>query len=180
MPRENPWDKLSHLMRVSFHIKWTVRALPSGHSIYMHSSCFQDCTSLLFLLIFMIYGVLDIFCIYVFQLVFKFLPGLSNSFRIITGLKLHWMGDGPVGAKDAENSAIWWFSHRTVWSDCSLSSGATRVHVPAAYIFKETTTYLGICHNLSIFSPSSLWLLYNLFFCFSIFFLRFFLREKQR
>ena len=50
---------------------------------------------------------------------------------------------------------------------CSRSSGGTRAHVPTAEIFKETTTYFGICPNLFIFSPSRLWLPYNFFFWFS-------------
>ena len=45
--------------------------------------------------------------IYAFQLVFKYLSSLSSPFRVITGLELHWMGDGPAGTKEAANSAIW-------------------------------------------------------------------------
>ena len=62
-------------------------------------------------------------CIYAFKLVFKSLSSLSSPFGVITGLELHWMGDGPAGTKEAENNAIWWFSRRivlmTVPSECS-------------------------------------------------------------
>ncbi|KAG5415582.1 hypothetical protein IGI04_003149 [Brassica rapa subsp. trilocularis] len=46
-------------------------------------------------------------CIYVFQLVFKSLSSIPSPFRVITGLELHLMRDGPAGTKEAENSAIW-------------------------------------------------------------------------
>ena len=93
------------------------------------------------------------------------------------GLELHWMGDGPAGTKKTEKSTFWWLSRRTVWSDCSLSRGTPRVHVPTAEIFKETTTYFRICHNLSIFSPSRLWLPYN-FFSVYLYFSTLFLQKK--
>ena len=53
-------------------------------------------------------------CIYAFKLVFKSLSSLPSPFRVITGLELHWMGDAPVGTKDAEKNAIWRFSRGTV------------------------------------------------------------------
>ncbi|KAG5394087.1 hypothetical protein IGI04_024050 [Brassica rapa subsp. trilocularis] len=84
-------------------------------------------------------------CIYAFKLVFKSLSSLPSPFRVITGLELHWMGDEPAGTKEAENRSV-----------------------PAAEIFKETTTYFGICPNLSIFSPSRLWFGYIFFFYFSL------------
>ncbi|CAN6859945.1 unnamed protein product, partial [Brassica oleracea] len=46
-------------------------------------------------------------CIYASQLVFKSLSSLPSLFRVITGLELHWMRDGPAGTKEAEKSAIW-------------------------------------------------------------------------
>ena len=55
-------------------------------------------------------------CIYAFQLVFKSLSSLPSPFRVITGLELHWMGDGPDGTKEAEKSAIWLLNVRSfVW-----------------------------------------------------------------
>ena len=69
-------------------------------------------------------------CIYAFKLVFKSLSSLSSPFGVITGLELHWMGDGPAGTKEAENNAIWWFSRRTVLMTVP-DSGATRVTVPS-------------------------------------------------
>ena len=41
-------------------------------------------------------------CIYAFKLVFKSLSSLSSPFGVITGLELHWMGDGPVGEKECD------------------------------------------------------------------------------
>ncbi|KAG5385101.1 hypothetical protein IGI04_036571 [Brassica rapa subsp. trilocularis] len=70
------------------------------------------------------------FCIYAFKLVFKSLSSLPSPFGVITGLELHWMGDGPAGTKEAENNAIWWFSRRTVLMTVP-DSGATRVTVPS-------------------------------------------------
>ncbi|KAG5415359.1 hypothetical protein IGI04_002926 [Brassica rapa subsp. trilocularis] len=70
-------------------------------------------------------------CIYAFKLVFKSLSSLPSPFGVITGLELHWMGDGPAGTKEAENNAIWWFSRRTVLMTVP-DSGATRVTVPTA------------------------------------------------
>ena len=54
---------------------------------------------------------------------------------------------------------LFWIAEQPEW----LFRGS----VPAAEIFKETTTYFGICPNLSIFSPSRLWFWYIFFFCFS-------------
>ncbi|KAG5378797.1 hypothetical protein IGI04_026639 [Brassica rapa subsp. trilocularis] len=68
-------------------------------------------------------------CIYAFKLVFKSLSSLPSPFGVITGLELHWMGDGLAGTKEAENNAIWWFSRRTVLMTVP-DSGATRVTVP--------------------------------------------------
>ncbi|KAF2594431.1 hypothetical protein F2Q70_00043676 [Brassica cretica] len=34
--------------------------------------------------------------------------------NVMPGLELHWMRDRPVGGRDAEKSAIWRFSRRTV------------------------------------------------------------------
>ncbi|KAG5397675.1 hypothetical protein IGI04_019489 [Brassica rapa subsp. trilocularis] len=70
-------------------------------------------------------------CIYAFKLVFKSLSSLLSLFGVITGLELHWMGDGPAGTKEAENNAIWWFSRRTVLMTVP-DSGAIRVTIPTA------------------------------------------------
>ncbi|KAG5394190.1 hypothetical protein IGI04_024153 [Brassica rapa subsp. trilocularis] len=59
------------------------------------------------------------------------LSSLPSPFGVITGLELHWMGDGSAGTKEAENNAIWWFSRRTVLMTVP-DSGATRVIVPTA------------------------------------------------
>ena len=48
---------------------------------------------------------------------------------------------------------LFWIAEQPEW--------LFRVSVPE--IFKETTTYFGICPNLSIFSPSRLWLWYIIF-----------------
>ena len=45
--------------------------------------------------------------------------------------------------------------HAEQSSDCSWSRGATRVHVPAAYIFKETSNISGFALMIPIFSPAT-------------------------
>ncbi|KAG5408856.1 hypothetical protein IGI04_005175 [Brassica rapa subsp. trilocularis] len=82
-------------------------------------------------------------------------------FGVITGLELHWMGDGSAGTKEAENNAIWWFSRRTVLMTVP-DSGATRVTVPRNY------NHYGICPNYPYFlSQPPVALIYHIF-CFSL------------
>lgn len=100
-------------------------------------------------------------CIYAFKLVFKSLSSLSSSFGVITGLELHFMGDGSAGTKEAENNAIWWFSRRTVLmtvpSECS--SGRD---------FLENYNHYGICPSYPYFlSQPPVALIYHIF-CFSL------------
>ncbi|KAG5410534.1 hypothetical protein IGI04_006853 [Brassica rapa subsp. trilocularis] len=66
------------------------------------------------------------------------LSSLPSPFGVITGLELHWMGDGPAGTKEAENNAIWWFSRRTVLMTVP-DSGATRVTVPSECMTSRPT-----------------------------------------
>ena len=112
-------------------------------------------------------------CIYAFKLVFKSLSCLSSPFRVITGLELHWMGDGPAGTKEAANSAIWWFSRRTVLMTVP-DSGATRVIVPSECSsgrdFLGNYNHYGICPNYLyfLFQPHVA-LIYHIF-CFSLLF----------
>ena len=49
------------------------------------------------------------------------------------------MRGGPAGAKESERTRIEDFHERGNLADCSRAFGATRVPVPAAEIFKETT-----------------------------------------
>ncbi|KAG5383849.1 hypothetical protein IGI04_035319 [Brassica rapa subsp. trilocularis] len=88
------------------------------------------------------------------------------------GLELHWMGDGPAGTKEAANSAIWWFSRRTVLMTVP-DSGATRVIVPRNY------NHYGICPNYPYFlSQPPVALIYHIF-CFSLSFYAVFGRRNQ-
>ena len=66
---------------------------------------------------------------------------------------------------------LFWIAEQPEW----LFRGS----VPAAEIFKETTTYFEICPNLSIFSPSRLWFGYIFFFCFSLSYYAVFGRRNQ-
>ncbi|KAG5384878.1 hypothetical protein IGI04_036348 [Brassica rapa subsp. trilocularis] len=58
--------------------------------------------------------------------------------------------------------------HAEQSDDCSWSSGATRVHVPAAEIFKETSNILGFALTISIFSSAAARDLQYIFLLFSI------------
>ncbi|KAG5411862.1 hypothetical protein IGI04_008181 [Brassica rapa subsp. trilocularis] len=110
-------------------------------------------------------------CIYAFKLVFKSLSSLPSPFGAITGLELHWMGDGSAGTKEAENNAIWWFSRRTVLMTVP-DSGATRVTVPSECSsgrdFLGNYNHYGICPNYPYFlSQPPVVLIYHIF-CFSL------------
>ncbi|KAG5397727.1 hypothetical protein IGI04_019541 [Brassica rapa subsp. trilocularis] len=99
------------------------------------------------------------------------LSSLPCLFGVITGLELHWMGDGPAGTKEAENNAIWWFSRRTVLMTVP-DSGATRVTVPSECSsgrdFLGNYNYYGICPNYPYFlSQPPVALIYHIF-CFSL------------
>ncbi|KAG5388879.1 hypothetical protein IGI04_030420 [Brassica rapa subsp. trilocularis] len=87
----------------------------------------------------------------------------SNNSQWGSGLELHWMRDGPARTKEAGNSAIF---------------GTTQVHVPATKIFKETTTYFRIYHNLSIFLSQPHVTLIYLLFLFLLNILRYFFEKK--
>ncbi|KAG5400121.1 hypothetical protein IGI04_014728 [Brassica rapa subsp. trilocularis] len=99
------------------------------------------------------------------------LSSLPSSFGVITGMELHWMGDGSAGTKEAENNAIWWFSRRTVLMTVP-DSGATRVIVPSECSsgrdFLGNYNHYGICPNYPYFlSQPPVALIYHIF-CFSL------------
>ena len=87
------------------------------------------------------------------------------------------MRDGPAGTKESERTQIGDFNERNNLAGCSRVCGVTRVPVPAAQIFKETTSYFEICPNLPIFSPSRLWPPY-IFLFLSLYFTTLFLEKK--
>ena len=43
----------------------------------------------------------------VFQSVFEFLSSPFSTFRVITGLELHWIGERSLGTKEAKNDTNW-------------------------------------------------------------------------
>ncbi|KAG5383134.1 hypothetical protein IGI04_034604, partial [Brassica rapa subsp. trilocularis] len=70
--------------------------------------------------------------------------GATGKVEQEVGLELHWMGDGLAGTKEAANSAIWWFSRRTVLMTVP-DSGATRPPVALIYhIFLFLFTFYAI------------------------------------
>ncbi|KAF2582597.1 hypothetical protein F2Q70_00011627 [Brassica cretica] len=64
------------------------------------------------------------------------------------------MEDGPARTKESERTRIGDFQERNNLAGCSRACGETRLHVPAAEIFKKTSSYFGICPSLLIFSPN--------------------------
>ncbi|KAF3572388.1 hypothetical protein F2Q69_00059986 [Brassica cretica] len=79
---------------------------------------------------------------------------LPLSFDIWSGVALD--GKWTSWNKRLKKTRIGDFHKWNNLAGCSRACGATRVHVPAAEIFKEIISYFGICRNLPIFYPSRL------------------------
>ena len=82
------------------------------------------------------------------------------------------MGDGPPGTKESERTRIGDFHERNNLAGCSRACGATRVLVPAAEIFMETSNISVFALIISILSPAAARDLQYIFFLFSIILLR--------
>ena len=90
----------------------------------------------------------------------------------MTGLELHWMGDRPAGTKEVEIKRVhfgdfhaeqsWWLFPIARNTPSACSSGRD--------FLRKLQLISGFALISLFFSASRLWLWYNFFFCFSIFF----------